>query len=98
MFVQLHFANIIFSRFAQDFHRDPQGGRNRRVERLCHEVCHNSILNKEWFDFYTESYPIPSEIPAMLYPSNASKSSNSPSTSECVTEKTLEPVNSIKML
>ena len=21
------------------------------------EVCHNSILNKEWFDFYTESYP-----------------------------------------
>ena len=62
------------------------------------EVCHNSILNKEWFDFYTESYPIPSEIPTMLYPSDASKSSNSPSTSECATEKTLEPVNSIETL
>ena len=32
MFVQLHFANVIFSRFAHDFRRDPQGGRNGRVK------------------------------------------------------------------
>ena len=65
---------------------------------LSTEVCHNSLLNKEWFDSYMESYPIPSEIPTMLYPSDASKSSNSPSTSEYVTEETLEPVNSIETL
>ena len=31
VFVQLHFADVLFSRFAHDFRCDPQGGRNGRV-------------------------------------------------------------------